>query len=337
MKCIQVNPDGSLQIGDEVLSDIESGQKLLKSFHMKGHLCYAQIEEEPILVESKKFPLIVQRVRVESQCFCLSFNYGFEYKFNLKEGLFLTDWSELSGFTDKKVPFVFSAEAQEVFLNQLVNSESYDFFEFQEKEYELEDWYIENKSVESADSWSGRYIEADTPWDLGKAHPCLEWTLPRLKLSKSKILVPGCGSGHDAAKLKSLGHPTTGLDFSEEALNKAQKLYPHVPFLHSDIFSHEKKHQGDYDVIFEHTLFCAMNPSLRTKLIKTWHSLLSEKGHLMAVFMVGNKRKGPPFGVSEWELEQLLEKHFKIEYWGRLRGEESARQGKELFVFAQKK
>jgi hypothetical protein len=52
---------------------------------------------------------------------------------------------------------------------------------------------------------------------------------------------------------------------------------------------------------------------------------------------VAIKRTGPPIGIPEWELEQLLDKYFKIDYWGRLRGEESARQGKELFIYAQKR
>lgn len=336
-KCIQVDPLGEIQMGEEPLKNLDVGSALLKSFHMKGSVCCATVEAELIHVEAQSFPLVVQKVFEDDGELLLEFNYVYQENFKLDKGLYLNDWSQICGFTNKGVPFVFSKEAQAVFSDQIVETSSYESFSFKNKEYEMEDWYVENTEVQKADSWSGRYVQSDTPWDLGGPHPCIDWTLPRLKLSKSKFLVAGCGLGHDAAKLKSLGHPTTGLDFSKEAIDKAKALYQDVPFLHSDLFVHEKEFEGHYDVVFEHTLFCAVDPGVRAKLVRTWHNLLSDKGHLIGVFNVCNKRSGPPFGVSEWELEQLLEKYFKIDYWGRLRGQESARPGKELFVFAQKK
>jgi hypothetical protein len=54
-----------------------------------------------------------------------------------------------------------------------------------------------------------------------------------------------------------------------------------------------------------------------------------------------DKRTGPPFGGSEWELRSRLQSHasqkgFRILYWNRLRDSKPERLGQELFVYAQK-
>jgi len=336
-KTLQVNFLGEILLGDEPLNDPKIGADLLESFYMAGRVCKASYSDEKIFVEAYTFPLVVIDVERKKEKIELKFNYGLSEELPLSHKFFLDDWSQICSFNSKQVPLIFSKNAQVKFFSEIAKSDSYELYEIDGKEYEFEDWYEENKDTLDQKTWSARYQEDDTPWDLSVYHPCLDWTLPRLKLSRSKVLVPGCGSGHDTAKLRGLGHRATGLDFSEEAINRARKKYKDVPFLHSDVFSHAKTHQGHYDIVFEHTLFCAIDTGSRAKLIKAWSELLKEGGHLLGAFIVCNKRVGPPFGVTEWELEELLSPHFKIEYWGRLRGKESARPGKELFVYARKK
>jgi SAM-dependent methyltransferase len=336
-KTLQINALGEILLGDEPLGDPVAGAELLSSLKMEGQVCKAQYFGEQIFVESYTFPLVVQDIEKIGAKLLLSFNYGVNEEVPLSHQFFLDDWSKICSFNSKLVPLVFSQKAQDVFYSEVAQSNSYETYVIDGKEYEFEDWYVENKDTLNQKMWSGRYQEDDTPWDLSTYHPCLDWTLPRLKLSRSKILVPGCGAGHDAAKLSALSHRVTGLDFSEEAVKLASERYKDVPFLHSDVFSHAKTHTEHYDIVFEHTLFCAIDTGARSKLVKAWADLLKEGGHVLGTFIVCNKRKGPPFGVSEWELEELLSPFFKFEYWGRLRGKESARPGKELFVYARKK
>jgi len=335
-KALQVNQLGELSLNGERVDDSELGRTLLSSFYMDGHVCKAKYHGETILVEAHTFPLIVKNVELSQGHLTFTFHYGLYENVPVEHQFFLNDWSQICSFSKNSIPMLFSKAAQEQFYAEIVDSESYETYKIDGARFEFEDWYISNSDSLSRQRWSERYQTQHTPWDLDRHHPCLDWTLPRLKLSRSKILVPGCGRGHDAAKFYGLGHKVIGLDFSFEAIQEAKKRYEGVPFLHSDVFLHAQEHCEHYDVVFEHTLFCAMDTSARAKLVKTWSLLLNETGHLLGTFIVCNKREGPPFGVTEWELEALLSKHFKIEYWGRLRGKESAREGKELFVYAQK-
>ena len=91
------------------------------------------------------------------------------------------------------------------------------------------------------------------------------------------------------------------------------------------------------DIIFEHTLFCAIAPEKRKELVRVWKNSLSDAGYLLGIFFVMPKRSGPPYGGSEWELRELLEPHFRLMYWKRWLHSPPRRQGTELVVFAQKR
>lgn len=338
-KVIQINHEGILSLGGQPLDDRVFAHDFFESLYKKDHVCRGKVEGEMVLVESSLAPLVVQDIEeVSDGVFSLEFPYGYKENFKIEKGLQLDDWSRLCGENEKGIPFVFTIAAQVKFLEKLVEPLGYDSFKYKGKDYDLDEWYIDNPDTMVSKFWSERYDNDVLPWDLKKYHPCIDWSLPRLKLFKSKILVPGCGRGHDPAKLTSLGHKVTGLDFSSSAIKQAKELYgDKVKFEEADFFDFAEKNIEEYDIIFEHTLFCALSPDVREKLIKSWKKVLRPGGYLMGTFLVSSKRMGPPFGITEWELEQLLEKHFKIDYWGRLRGAETAREGKELFVYAQKR
>ena len=57
--------------------------------------------------------------------------------------------------------------------------------------------------MEKKDSWQKRWQDGVTPWDMGAPHPLgkrlLESAQREGRLpSGSRILVPGCGGGHEA-------------------------------------------------------------------------------------------------------------------------------------------
>ena len=81
---------------------------------------------------------------------------------------------------------------------------------------------------------------------------------------RSRVLVPGCGRGHDASAWAKAGFETTAMDLSDRALNDARESYeslPNLAFFPGD-FLHEQP-QDPYDLVFEHTLFCAIAPDSR--------------------------------------------------------------------------
>jgi hypothetical protein len=93
---------------------------------------------------------------------------------------------------------------------------------------------------------------------------------------------------------------------------------------------------GQFDLIFEHTCYCAIPPQKRNDLVKVWRRLLTEKGQILGIFFVMPKRTGPPFGGSEWEVRERLIKSFSFKFWQRSCQSVPERLGKELLVLAEK-
>ena len=51
----------------------------------------------------------------------------------------------------------------------------------------------------SETDWEKRYTEKDTPWDKGEPAPGLvDWLKSQNLDPDIRVLVPGCGCGHDA-------------------------------------------------------------------------------------------------------------------------------------------
>jgi SAM-dependent methyltransferase len=151
-------------------------------------------------------------------------------------------------------------------------------------------------------------------------------------------LILGCGSGNDAAYFAKQGHTVTAVDFSEEAVAQAKAKYEGVEgltFLRQDALALPESWNERFDLVFEHTFYCAISPDRRGELVRTWKRMLHGQGHLLGVFFVMEKRFGPPFGGSEWEIRERLKKDFKFLYWTRWHRSLERRKAKELVVYAQ--
>ena len=100
--------------------------------------------------------------------------------------------------------------------------------------------------------WDGRYRQEDTPWDKGEPAPGLvDWLKKNQLDPRSRVLVPGCGRGHDASAWAKAGFETTAMDLSDRALNDARESYeslPNLAFFPGD-FLHEQP-QDPYDLVF---------------------------------------------------------------------------------------
>ena len=56
--------------------------------------------------------------------------------------------------------------------------------------------------------WEQRFAGGHTPWDRGEANPQLVAWLAGGMLKPCRILIPGCGSGYEAAVLAKAGFVT---------------------------------------------------------------------------------------------------------------------------------
>ena len=197
----------------------------------------------------------------------------------------------------------------------------------------------ENPDTKQDAFWTNIYRTETPRWELEAPSHALPSLVPRLKLQRCRVCVAGAGSGNDAAWFAEQGHIVTAIDFSEEAITRAKAKYGHIPnlkFLQADVFNLPAEMHGSFDIVFEHTLYCAITPSRRTELVSVWRKLLTDQGYLMGVFFAFDKPHGPPFGGSEWELRARLNKRFQPLYWTRLRDSRPNRLGHEVFIYAQK-
>lgn len=171
--------------------------------------------------------------------------------------------------------------------------------------------------------WEGRYQSGDTPWDKGGAHPALT-ALDPFPVAASRILVPGCGLGYDMEVLSRLPgvQSVVGIDVATTAVSLARERLAGIPSARveqADLFRLPASHRGAYDLVWEHTCFCAIDPALRNAYVNAVADALQPGGHLLAVFYLTpwdtaeeNATLGPPFGCTAEELDRRFAPRFEL-------------------------
>ncbi len=169
--------------------------------------------------------------------------------------------------------------------------------------------------------WQRRYEEKDTPWDKGAASPVLVDFL-RERHVTGRVLVPGCGRGHDARALAADPEATViGLDLSTAAVAQARKLVPetmsNLSFVAGDFFHLPEGSAGTFDWIVEHTCFCAIDPGQRADYVSTAARALHNGGSIFGIFYLNpDTQTSPPFPATREELSALFDPHFTLlEEW----------------------
>ncbi len=338
---IAIDEEGFFLLPNGVrVSDPEYGKVLLNHLKIDPYgVVTTEFKNDTLLVEAFDKPYVALQVHKDTKDLTLQMPYGVFKKVDL-QSLCIDEWDRFHGLTQEGLPFVLSRAAQAELFN-LVDDFSDDGITVFGTHYKTPSYYIKKEAVEHSDFWTQKYLESPSPsWNLDQPHPELKSFLQQLKLNKCRILVPGCGFGHDAAFLAQQGHVVTAIDFSQEAIDEAQKRYGHLEHIHfikADIFNLPEIYLKSFDLIFEHTLYCAIAPEQRNELVRSYSKYLEERGHLLGIFFVVPKRTGPYFGGSEWELREKLQSRFQFYYWTRLKFSPDWRQGAELMVYAQKK
>ena len=196
----------------------------------KFGVLHMDYEGQDILVEAFDKPYVAKQVHIQNNILSVQMPYQLLCDVEI-QSLCVDEWDRFQGNTRSGIPFVLSHAAQAELFN-LAEEFSDNSIMILGKNIETPPYYVTSEEFNKQAFWSGKYQENPMPpWNLDEPHPELKSFLQQLKLNKSRILVPGCGYGHDAAFLAEKGHIVTAIDLSDEALDEARKKYGHIKTL----------------------------------------------------------------------------------------------------------
>ncbi|HOY06434.1 MAG TPA: methyltransferase domain-containing protein [Saprospiraceae bacterium] len=195
----------------------------------------------------------------------------------------------------------------------------------------------------SADFWETRWQNDETHWDLNTVSPPLAAYIDQIPAEKRnlRILIPGCGNGHEALYLLQKGFTqVTMLDIAPTAVAQLQqRLNMEMPgwqtalrLVCADFFQHD----DNYDLILEQTFFCALPPDMRPAYVLKMNALLRPGGKLAGLLFNREFEGGPPFGGDKAEYLALFAPHFRIATMAPSINSVAPRAGSELFFILEK-
>lgn len=169
--------------------------------------------------------------------------------------------------------------------------------------------------------WDHLYQENETPWDRGEPAPPLAEYIEKHAVT-GHALVPGCGIGHDARLLADQGCAVCAIDISDTALERAISIHlsdqPSLKFEKADFLDKTNNlPESHFDLLFEHTCFCAIDPSDRLRYARAASRALKSGGLLLGIFFTDMENDdGPPYPSSRNEIQTLFSPFFDIvEVW----------------------
>ncbi len=184
--------------------------------------------------------------------------------------------------------------------------------------------------------WQKHYDGGEPPWDHGRPSPPIVELARSGDLPKGRLCVLGCGWGNDAIWFAKNGWKVTAVDFAEGAekglRKRAAKAGAKVQFVRSDLFLLPETHPAAFDLVLEHTCFCAIRPERRREYVNVVRSILRKDGTLFGVFYNHGDEGGPPFTVDRRRVRALFGRHFDIHRLEVAEGSFENRAGKELLA-----
>ena len=163
--------------------------------------------------------------------------------------------------------------------------------------------------------WEARYHSEDMPWEKGAPSPGLvDFLESHPELARGSVCVPGCGTGHDLRAWATQGYQVLGCDIAPTAVRLALERMAEAGLAcrveHLDFLQDEPPYRFDW--LFEHTLFCAIDPGHREAYCRAVLRWLQPQGHYLAVNYLIPDTEGPPFGTTREEVIELFMPHFEL-------------------------
>ena len=153
------------------------------------------------------------------------------------------------------------------------------------------------------------------PWDIGRPQQALLDVADQITGS---ILDAGCGTGDNALYFASRGHKVTGIDFIEEAINRARRKAAEraltATFLVMDALALNDLPEV-FDSVIDSGLFHVFSDEDRKRYVEGLASVLKPGGRLF-LLCFSDKEPGTqgPRRVSKEELQDAFAQGWVIEF-----------------------
>ncbi len=188
--------------------------------------------------------------------------------------------------------------------------------------------------------WQSLYDSGSPRFDVGATSPPLVDWLDAHPKAAGRAVVPGCGYGHDVIELARRGLVAVGIDYVTDAVEAAREaaqqagMSARALFLDQDIFALGSEHDGSYDLFFEQTCYCAIDPGRRDEYAALAARLVAPGGLLLfVVYPVDGHQGGPPFAIDSSEIGPRFIRDFELLQMGPpVRTSKPTRVGKEQFA-----
>lgn len=195
-------------------------------------------------------------------------------------------------------------------------------------------------------NWHERWMSQQTGWHRAVYNDLLLKHWPSIQTPPSShVLVPLCGKTLDMEWLAQQGHEVTGLELVRrpvEAFFEQRGMVPEKddlgdvvrysasPFVlvQGDMFKVQPEHV-QADAWYDRAAMVALPPSMRPAYVRHLQLLTKSGavGLLITFSYPENELQGPPYSLSDDEVETLFSHHFELECLERINLEDERDRG----------
>jgi SAM-dependent methyltransferase len=157
--------------------------------------------------------------------------------------------------------------------------------------------------------WETRYRQGKTAWDRGAVSPALLHWLDAGLVPTGRVLVPGCGHGHEVEALVRAGCQVTAVDIAPTPVLALMGRLADAG-LHANVVQADLLHwtpAEPFEAIYEQTCLCALDPPNWSEYARRLAGWLLPGGRLFALFMQTGREGGPPYHCALPAMRELFD------------------------------
>lgn len=185
--------------------------------------------------------------------------------------------------------------------------------------------------------WQARWAQGQIGFHLQEVNPYLQQHWPSLSIAPgSRVLVPLCGKSLDMAWLAGQGLRVLGVELAERAVEDffaEQGLQPEVEqqgvlrlyraagveIYCGDFFNVQAEHVAGCTALYDRAALIALPETMRARYVEHLAAILPGncRGLLVSLEYAQEDMSGPPFSVSQAEIDARLSPYWQIELLAR--------------------